>query len=87
MVHHHNGIAVFLPHLKAIRREFAKYGGYLIFEFDNVLFLSSEKVEGEWQDGSYRNEPVSRYYEDPLELQSDFDAWIKIWSDSFIRSS
>lgn len=85
MVHHHNGIAVCLPNLKAIRREFAEYGGYLIFEFNNVLFLSADRVAGQWQDSSYRNEPMSHYYEDPLELQSDFDAWIKIWNDYLLK--
>lgn len=81
MVHHHNGIAISLYELRAIRREFADEGGYLIFEFNNALSLIEDMDTGQWVERSHQNEPVSQYYDDPLDLQESFDAWIQVWND------
>lgn len=56
MVHHHNGIAISLYELKAIRREFADEGGYLIFELNNALSLIEDMETGQWVERSHQNE-------------------------------
>jgi len=81
MIYEHNGIAISFYDLKALKTELSAEGGYLIFEFNNALIRREELESGRWVDCSYRNEPVSQYYDNGLELKQSFDIWIKAWSD------
>lgn len=81
MIHEHNGIAISLYSLKALRTELSGEGGFLIFEFDNALVRLENDETGKWVERSYRNEPLSQFYDDVLDLQESFDAWIGVWNN------
>ena len=81
MIHQHNGIAIHLYDLKAIRMEQQGEGGQLIFEFINAIILREELEGGRWVERSYRNEPVIQYYDDMVDLDENFKIWVEVWND------
>ncbi|WP_128414255.1 hypothetical protein [Chryseobacterium sp. Leaf394] len=85
MIHHHNGIAISFYDLKALRMEHAGEGGYLIFEFNNAIVYEEDSENGKLMERSYRNEPVSQYYDDVLELQDSFNTWIQVWAEFLLN--
>lgn len=81
----HNGIAIHLYDLKAIRMEPQEDGGHLIFEFNNAIILMEELESGRWVERSYRNEPVLQYYEDMVDVDANFKIWVEVWNDFVVN--
>ncbi|KQS91929.1 hypothetical protein ASG21_05585 [Chryseobacterium sp. Leaf394] len=65
--------------------EHAGEGGYLIFEFNNAIVYEEDSENGKLMERSYRNEPVSQYYDDVLELQDSFNTWIQVWAEFLLN--
>ena len=84
MIHQHNGVAIHLYDLKAVRMEYEGVGGYLIFEFNNAIISVEELESGNFVDRSYRNEPVSQFYDDLIDLRDNFKTWVEVWSEFVI---
>lgn len=78
MIHQHNGIAIHLYDLKAIRMEQQGEGGHRIFEFINAIILREQLESGRWVEQSYRNEPVIPYHDDMVDLDENFKIWFEV---------
>ncbi|MFC0345933.1 hypothetical protein [Epilithonimonas hispanica] len=82
MIASYKGLAVSLSSLKAIKSEISGEGGFLLFEFNNVL-IELDDPDNRQEDIdflSFRNEPVTQYFDDVLDLKESFSWWVKAWN-------
>jgi len=81
MIIEHCGIAVDFSRVKAIRREFASPGGYLVFELDNLIHLHHNEENGKLEIHSLPNEPIRHYFDTSDGLHAYYDEWVEIWEE------
>ena len=80
MVYEHGGLALNLFKLKAVRMEKAERGGYLIFEFHNIIReVLVDKVSDLWESRSYEDAPISQYFDDVADLELHYHEWTGLW--------
>lgn len=82
MIHYNGGIAVDLTDIKAIKTEYLKKGGNLVFEFNNLIIPVENKESGELELKSFPNDSVLHYFEHSDSLTAYFEEWVETWQDS-----
>lgn len=79
MILNNGGIAVDISKVKAIKTEFLKQGGNLVFEFDNFVILVENPDTEELELRSFPNNAVEYYIETSDSLRVIFDEWVELW--------
>lgn len=75
------GIAVDISTIKAIKLEYLKQGGNLIFEFNDIV-INIESSETEVPDfHSFPNSPVEYYFDTSDSLRAYYEEWIEYWDE------
>ena len=80
MIFDHGGLALNLFELKAVKKQITDRGGFLIFEFHNIIRNTEVRYNSNiWEDRSFENADITQYFEDRIDLELHYQEWVGIW--------
>lgn len=80
MIYEHDGLALNLFQIKAIKKERRKKGGVLVFEFYNTIMnVETSLNSGVWEKRSFPNASVSQNFDDSDNLEIAYHEWVGLW--------
>ena len=82
MINYNGEIAIDLGNVKAIKMEYLKNGGNLIFELNNMIVPVKNEDTDEIELKSFSNDAVSHYFDTSDTLRAYFDEWVDMWKDN-----